>query len=81
MKFLITLVLGLFLPVYLFAQTPVQLHGQLSVTGSQIVNQSGQPVSCAGASLFWSNNNWGGEAFYNASTIQWLKNDWDVTIV
>ncbi|MGH1336724.1 MAG: cellulase family glycosylhydrolase [Aureispira sp.] len=81
MKFLFTLVLGFFSPVYLFAQTPVQTNGQLSVTGSQIVNQYGQAVSFAGASLFWSNNYWGGEAFYNASTISWLKNDWGVALV
>ncbi|WMX16498.1 cellulase family glycosylhydrolase [Aureispira sp. CCB-E] len=63
------------------AQTAVQYHGALSVVGSQIVNQHGQAVSFAGASLFWSNNNWGGEAFYNASTVNWLKDDWNIEIV
>jgi len=66
---------------HLFAQTTVQTNGQLSVVGSQVVNQHGQTVSFAGASLFWSNNNWGGEAFYNASTVSWLKSDWDINIV
>lgn len=81
MKALLILFVFLSFQLHLFAQTPVQTNGQLSVVGSQIVNQNGQTVSFAGTSLFWSNNGWGGEAFYNASTISWLKNDWDVTIV
>jgi aryl-phospho-beta-D-glucosidase BglC (GH1 family) len=81
MRALFILLVLLSFQLHLFAQTPVQTNGQLSVVGSQIVNQNGQTVSFAGTSLFWSNNGWGGDAFYNASTISWLKNDWDVTIV
>ncbi len=55
--------------------------GPLSVSGSQIVNQYGQPVSFAGMSFFWSNYDWGGERYYNASCLNWLVNDWEVTIV
>ena len=81
MRALLILLVFLSFQFHLFAQTPVQTNGKLSVVGSQIVNQNGQTVSFAGTSLFWSNNGWGGDAFYNASTISWLKNDWDVSIV
>ncbi len=52
----------------------------LSVSGNKIL-ASGQQASFSGASLFWSNVGWGGERFYNADTISWLKRDWESTIV
>ncbi|MCH6256151.1 glycoside hydrolase family 5 protein [Puniceicoccaceae bacterium K14] len=61
--------------------TPVERHGSLSVDGNRIVDKSGEAVSLAGVSLFWSNEGWGGNRFYNENTISYLKNDWDATIV
>ncbi|MBW8036631.1 MAG: glycoside hydrolase family 5 protein, partial [Planctomycetes bacterium] len=55
--------------------------GPLSVSGSQIVNQYDQPVSFAGMSFFWSNDDWGGMDYYNADCVDWLVSDWGVTIV
>ncbi|WP_299945005.1 cellulase family glycosylhydrolase [uncultured Microbulbifer sp.] len=52
----------------------------LSVNGNQILI-GGQPGSLAGNSYFWSNNGWGGEKYYNASTVNWLKSDWNSTLV
>ncbi len=52
----------------------------LSVNGNQIL-AGGKPASFAGNSLFWSNNGWGGEKFYNAGTVAWLKRDWQSTLV
>jgi endoglucanase len=52
----------------------------LSVRGNQIL-AGGQPASFAGNSLFWSNTGWGGEKYYNASVVRWLKTDWKSTIV
>lgn len=52
----------------------------LSVRGNQVL-AGGQPASLAGASLFWSNTGWGGERFYNASVVKWLKQDWNATLV
>lgn len=63
------------------AQTPVADNGALSVNGTHIVNESGDVVSFAGNSIFWSNSGWGAEPFYNASVVSWLKNDWGSTIV
>ncbi|MFT6243929.1 MAG: hypothetical protein ACJA0U_000970 [Salibacteraceae bacterium] len=63
------------------AQTPVDDNGALSVSGTHIVNESGDIVSFAGNSIFWSNTGWGAESFYNASVVSWLKTDWNSTIV
>jgi aryl-phospho-beta-D-glucosidase BglC (GH1 family) len=61
--------------------TIVEKHGGLQVSGNQIINKNGEPVSFAGNSFFWSNNNWGGERFYNPEIVKWLKVDWSSNIV
>ncbi|WP_082568696.1 cellulase family glycosylhydrolase [Rhizobacter sp. Root1221] len=52
----------------------------LSVSGNKIL-AGGQPASFAGNSLFWSNTGWGGEKFYNANVVRWLKSDWKSKVV
>ena len=61
--------------------TVVDINGLLQVSGNQIINKNGDPVSLAGNSFFWSNDNWGGERFYNSEVVEWLKKDWKTTIV
>ena len=61
--------------------TFVEKHGGLQVSGNQIINKIGEPVSFAGNSFFWSNDNWGGERFYNSEVVSWLKYDWNTKIV
>ncbi len=63
-----------------FAQ-PVAIHGSLSVSGNKIVNKNGIAVSFAGNSLFWSNDGWGGEKYYNANVVSWLQKDWNAGII
>ncbi|GAA4046591.1 hypothetical protein GCM10022409_35810 [Hymenobacter glaciei] len=54
----------------------------MRVQGNKIMSQTtGQPVSLAGSSLFWSNAGWGGERYYSANVLGWLKNNWNATIV
>ena len=65
----------------LFAQSPVELHGALSVNGTKITNQYDQVTNLAGMSLFWSNNGWGGEKYYNAEAVKWLKEDWNISVI
>lgn len=65
----------------LLAQTAVDMHGQLSVNGSQIVDKNGNPVCFAGPSLFWSSNGWGGEKFYNSYAVSWINYDWGAPII
>ncbi|PJJ48112.1 cellulase family glycosylhydrolase [Hymenobacter chitinivorans] len=61
--------------------TPVQQYGLLQVAGNKIVDKNSQPVSLAGNSLFWSNDGWGGEKYYTANTVSWLRNNWNAKVV
>ncbi|WKD50656.1 carbohydrate-binding protein [Microbulbifer spongiae] len=65
---------------WLLHSTGVFAVEPLSVSGNRILID-GQPGSLAGNSYFWSNNGWGGEKYYNASTVSWLKSDWKSTLV
>ena len=55
---------------------PVDVHGKLGVSGNRIVDQNNQAVSFAGNSMFWSNEFFGAERFYNANVVASLKEDW-----
>ena len=59
-------------------QSFVDQHGQLSVKGTRIVDKNGKWITLRGMSLYWSQ--WQ-PAFYNASCIKWLRDDWKCTIV
>lgn len=56
----------------------VKEHGQLSVKGTQLVDQNGKHIMLRGMSYGWSSF-W--PRFYNAKTVKWLKDDWNVNIV
>lgn len=62
-------------------QTAIETHGALSVNGNRIVNKNGEAISLAGASLFWSNDGWGGERFYRENTVKYLQEEWNATLV
>ncbi|AOS43233.1 Endoglucanase Z precursor [Lacunisphaera limnophila] len=57
----------------------VSTHGRLQVAGNRIVGAHGRPVSLAGVSFGWSQ--WEAARFYNAGTVNWLKQDWNASIV
>ncbi len=57
------------------------INGSLSVKGTKIVNAKGNVVSFAGNSLFWSNDYYKGNSFYNKNVIKWLKEDWQSSII
>ncbi|MGL1955743.1 MAG: glycoside hydrolase family 5 protein [Colwellia sp.] len=59
----------------------VSVQGHLSVLNGKIVNQYSKPVSLAGPSLFWSNDGWQGEMFYNAQTVKAFKDDWHASVI
>lgn len=67
-----------FLSVFISAR--VAALPQLTTSGNQVLFD-GQPASIAGNSFFWSNNNYGGERYYNRETVAWLKRDWKTSIV
>lgn len=73
MRKLIILV-GFLLPSFALALPPI------TTSGNQVL-YGGKQGSLAGNSFFWSNNNYGGERYYNRQTVAWLKQDWQTTIV
>ena len=81
-NFLFAIVSSLLLPIaQSYAATAVEAHGALSVKGNQILGAHGKPASFAGPSLFWSNNGWGADRYYNADVIAYLQRDWNATII
>jgi endoglucanase len=58
--------------------TIVQRFGALKTVGNRVVDQNGNPVVLRGMSLYWSQ--WKGQ-FYNASCVQWLRDDWKCSVV
>ncbi|MGK3996536.1 glycoside hydrolase family 5 protein [Sorangium sp. So ce1024] len=61
------------------AGTPVERHGRLQVRGNRVVDEYGAELQLKGMSLFWSV--WEGEKFYNASAVNTLVDDWDVSVI
>jgi endoglucanase len=57
----------------------VSEHGRLQVVGNRIVGAHGRPVSLAGVSFGWSQ--WEAARFYNADTVNWLRQDWNAQII
>lgn len=62
------------------AQTPVEKYGQLKIFNGKVSDLQGNPVVLRGMSLFWSGYP-EGSPFYNAQTIQELRDDWCVDVV
>ena len=64
-----------------YAQTPVQKHGDLRISGKHIVDKNGAVTSLAGPSFFWSNTGWGQERFYTRGAVNTFAKDWKAGIV
>lgn len=56
----------------------VDLHGQLSVSGKNLVDKDGNIIQLRGMSLSWTN--WWPQ-FYTKEVVQWLKKDFKVTVI
>lgn len=76
MKYFKITVTALLFSLACFAQ--VKEHGQLSVKGTQLIDQNGKHIALRGMSYGWSSF-W--PRFYNAKTVKWLKGDWNVNVV
>ncbi|QQS05199.1 MAG: glycoside hydrolase family 5 protein [Fibrobacterota bacterium] len=61
------------------AASIVERRGAIKTAGAKIVDQSGKQIQLTGMSLYWST--WGGEAYYNKGTVDWLVRDWKVNVV
>ena len=62
------------------AQTPVAKYGQLKIVNGKVSDQNGNPVVLRGMSMFWSGFP-EGAPYYNATTINWLRDDWCVDVI
>ncbi len=58
--------------------SPVAMHGQLSIKNGQVVDKSGNPVQLEGMSLFWSQ--WQPQ-FYNKKTVKNLAENWNIDLI
>lgn len=56
----------------------VQTHGQLSVRGTQLVDEKGEAIVLRGMSFGW--HVWWPQ-FWNAEAVKWLKDDWHCTVL
>ncbi len=61
------------------AGSPVALHRQLHVAGTQLVDACGRPVQLSGVSHFW--HTWQGEEHWNGEVAAWLRDDWRVSLL
>lgn len=59
----------------------VDKNGALSIKGNSVVNSKGVAVSFAGNSLFWSNDYYRGNGFYNKDVVTSLKENWNSEII
>lgn len=53
-------------------------HGQLSVSGTQLVDSAGAPIVLRGMSFGW--HVWWPQ-FWNADVVSWLRDDWNCTVL
>lgn len=62
-----------------FEQTPVGRHGHLSVQGTYLVDEHGQPVQLRGISSMWLN--WENSDYaLNFGGMQWMRDHWGITV-
>ncbi|RUT69119.1 glycoside hydrolase family 5 protein [Flavobacterium cupreum] len=64
--------------LFSFSNAQVKTHGQLSVVGTQLVDQYKAPVVLRGMSFGW-HSMW--PRFYNEKAVKWLRKDFNCNVV
>ena len=60
--------------------TPVELHGQLHVTGSELRDASDAKVQLKGVSSMWLN--WEDDGYAeNLTGLEWMRNNWKLSVI
>ena len=65
-------------PVSIDPTTPVGLHGQLRVEGTNLVDASGTPVQLKGVSSMWLN--WEDKYSSSKAGLAWMRDNWHITL-
>ena len=74
----LSVILILSLSSIIMQAQPVKEHGNLSVSGTTIIDKNGKAITLQGVSYGW--HNWW-PRFYNQETVKWLAEDWGCTVV
>jgi endoglucanase len=62
--------------------SPVSCYGELKASGNRLIgSKTGTALQVRGVSLFWSNKGWGGDRFFNATTVNAMVDDWKAEII
>ncbi len=62
------------------AGSPVARHGHLSLSGTQLVDESGQPVQLRGVSSMWLN--WENDGYaLSQKALEWMRDNWGLTVI
>ncbi|MRX41733.1 cellulase family glycosylhydrolase [Flavobacterium sp. LC2016-23] len=64
--------------LFSFSNAQVKTHGQLSVVGTQLVDQYKDPIVLRGMSFGW-HSMW--PRFYNEKAVKWLRKDFNCNVV
>ncbi|HEU5072942.1 MAG TPA: glycoside hydrolase family 5 protein [Polyangiaceae bacterium] len=60
--------------------TPVEMFGQLSVEGPQLVGEDGEPVQLRGASSMWLN--WEDDGYAESfQALEWMRDNWNLSVI
>lgn len=62
------------------APTPVELHGKLHVSGTELRDASDRPIQLKGVSSMWLNWETDGYA-ENLEGLKWLRNNWNLSLI
>jgi endoglucanase len=82
MRFCVLLLIAVLcsFPVLAADQAPrfADLHGRLSVKGTQLVDAKGEPIVLRGMSFGW--HNWWPQ-YWNEDVVRWMRDDWNCTVL
>jgi len=62
------------------AGSPVAIHGQLQVVGTQLVDQAGQPIQLKGVSSMWLGDE-NGPFAESYSGLQFMRDNWKLSLI
>jgi len=78
LKHLILTTVIFLIAIVIVNSQPVKTNGNLSVKGTNLVNEKGEQIVLRGVSYGW--HNWW-PRFYNKESVKWLTDDWKCTVV